>query len=289
MNGRFRVSRLVAATASVAALALISGSASALVVADKSAEQKLRKDINNQQIKYVKCLAKAAIKCEDSGALMAQECVLATSTATPPADAKGKFAGDIAKCDSKVDFSKKLGSLTDVTGYTGIGCPGDSDNVTPGDQPFSGIAAYQAGQTTKTQVDAIGVVLGSVAGPDPAVCGSLPAPDQPKCVNDLAKLTAKYASDVQKCIWLCENDYKDKKGNGGPTDGANCALDLGPSANDGANTSGNAAFNACVDKAWGKAQKKGGFPGLAGSFVLPQVNAALANAANDLYNQNDCP
>lgn len=289
MNGRFPVSRLVSTTASVAALALVSASASALVLADKSAEQKLRKDINNQQIKYVKCLVNAAIKCESSGALMAQECFLATGTFNPPANSKGKFVGDIAKCDSKVDFSKKLGSLTDVTGYTGIGCPGDSNPGLPGDQPYSGIAAYQAGQTTKSQIDAIGLVLGSVAGPDPAVCGSLPPAKQPQCVNDLAKLLGKYASDTQKCIWLCENDYKNKKGNGGPTDGPNCALDLGPSANDGSNTSGSAAFNACVDKAWGKAQKKGGFPGLAGSFVLPQVNNALLNAANDLYNQNDCP
>lgn len=282
MNGRFLSARFLAAGASVAALALVAASASALVLTEKSEEQKLRKDINNQQVKYVKCLAKAAIKCEDAGTMMAQECVLATG-AGPGAD----FVSDIAKCDSKIDFSKKLKDLTDATGYTAIGCPGDA---IPGgaDDPFAGIAAYQAGQTTKAQVDAIGLVLGAVAGPDVAVCGSLPPAEQPGCVNDLAKLTAAYAAGVQKCTWLCENDYKDKKGNGGGTDGANCALDLGPSANDGSNTSGNAAFNACIDKAWDKAQKKGGFPGLAGSFVLPSVNTALHDAAVNIYNEDDC-
>jgi hypothetical protein len=288
-------SRAAATTLSIAALLGLAGTVSAVVLADKSEEQKLRKDIGKQQIKYVSCLAKAAVKCEGSGATIEKECDLSDGTATPPADAKGKFVADIAKCDSKLDFQKKLKDLTDTTGYTAIGCPGDSDNSTPNvDDPFASLSAWEtytqgpAGNATKAQIDAIAILLGQVVGPDAAVCGSEPPEDQGKCVLDLAKLTASYAKSLQTCIANCENDYKDKKGNGGGTDATtNCNLDAG--AYDGVNTSGNALFNACVNKASDKADKKGGFPGSAGTVLIPNVHTALRDAGNDLYNQNDCP
>jgi hypothetical protein len=289
-----RPTRAVATgAAAIAVAALLASSASAIVLTAKSEEQKLRADINKQQIKYVACLAKAALKCESTGATIDKECDLSDGTFTPPANGKGTFLADIAKCDSKLDYQKKLKDLTDAGGYTAIGCPGDSDASTPNvDEPFTSLSTYQAGSSgsaangTKNQIDAIAILIGTSVGPD--VCGSLPPEDQQKCVADLAKLTASYAKGLQKCISGCENDYKSKKGNGGPTDALTlCNLDAG--AYDGTNTSGDPLFNACVDKASDKADKKGGFPGFAGTILVPQVHNALENAGNDLYNEEDCP
>jgi hypothetical protein len=56
------------AVAAIATVGLLAGTANAIVLTAKSEEQKLRQDINKQQIKYVQCLAKAAIKCESTGA-----------------------------------------------------------------------------------------------------------------------------------------------------------------------------------------------------------------------------
>jgi len=279
------------AVAAMATVALLAGTANAIVLTAKSEEQKLRQDINKQQIKYVKCLAKAAIKCESTGATIDKECDLSDGTATPPADGKGTFVSDIAKCDSKVDYLKKLKDLTDTSGYTAIGCPGDAVAGDP-DNPFTSLSTYEAGSTgsatngTKNQIDAIAILLGTVVGPD--VCGSEPPEDQQKCVEDLVKKTAGYAKGLQTCIRFCENDYANKKGNGGPTDSLTpCNLDGG--AYDGVNTSGDPAFNECVNKASAKADKKGGFPASAGTILVPNVHTALRDAGNDLYNENDCP
>ena len=126
--------------AAVAAGVLVSSlNASALVLVDKSEEQKLRSD--------------------------AQECTLATGTAVAPANAKGKFVADIAKCDGKINYLKKAKTLTATTGYTAIGCPGDS--VSGGaDDPFADMTAYQAGAlgSTKTQIDGLALTLGVVSG-----------------------------------------------------------------------------------------------------------------------------
>jgi hypothetical protein len=73
-------------TAALVGVAWLSGSASALVLADKSDPQKLRKDLQKQQSKYVKCLVKAALKCEKSGdKIVPLECDITDAT-TPPAD-----------------------------------------------------------------------------------------------------------------------------------------------------------------------------------------------------------
>ena len=95
-----------------------------------------------------------------------------------------------------------------------------------------------------------------------------------------------YAKGIYKCLALCENDYKDKKGNGGPTDGTECALD--PDGN-APYATGSAAFNACVTKERGKADKKGAFVDALGSLA-GLVHAALADANTDLFNENEvCP
>jgi hypothetical protein len=269
------------AAASLGGMALLASSASALILADKSDEQKLRKDIQKQQSKLVDCLVKSALKCEKNGVTISPpECDLTAGTDSTPENDDAGFAADIAKCESKVDYTKKLfGDI--ASDYDAIGCPGDATPPAP-DNPYSDLVAYQAGAQTaaKEQIDTLATVL---AGSSGAACGSEPTPeDQNKCAVDIAKRVGGYAKGVFKCFGLCENDYKDKKGNGGPNDGANCTLDADGSA---PNNSGDANFNACVDKARVKAEKKGALPNI---FNL--LHSALNDANVDLFNENEvCP
>jgi hypothetical protein len=270
--------------AAVAGLMVSSTTASALVLVEKSEEQKLRADIQKQQHGYVSCLVKAAANCEKSGAVAESECDLPSGTATPPADAKGKFAADIAKCDGKLNFLKKAKTLTDASAYTAIGCPGDSDSGTSGDQPYNLLSELQAATpaATKTQIQTLAAALGVLTGCNDE--GTYPtAKDQNKCQAAEVKRIAGYAAAIQKCEQGCEVDYKDKKGNGGTTDTGVCSLNAGGTSGSMAN-----AFGACVDKAYAKATKTP-IPGAVGPVVLPQLATALNDANNDLNNENDCP
>ena len=271
------------AVMAAAGLVLSSLNASALVLTEKSEAQKLRADIQKQQHGYIACLVKAATNCEKSGAGSASECDLNNGTATPPADSKGKFAADIAKCDAKLNFLKKAKTLDASTGYTGIGCPGDSDNGTAGDQPYGDMSSYQAGvpATTKSQIQALALVVAAFSG-----CSSISDPkEQNKCQAAEVKRISSYAFAIQKCQLACENDYKNKKGNGGPSDSTG-ACSLNASATSG---TGDVNFNTCIDKAYGKAIKKTPFPPMIAGFVLPQLATALNDANNDVNNENDCP
>ncbi len=282
--------------AAAAALVVFGGTASALVLTEKTEEQKLRADIFKQQSKYVDCLVKADLACEKTSTTVGKDCTLATGTAINGGDEKVKFVAAIAKCDSKLAFMKKAKTLTAGTAYTAIGCPGDSDGISGnGDQPWADMTAYQGGlpASSKTQIDTLAIVVGAVAG-DAAICGPIVPPatdDQLKCGNAFTKEIGGYSQGLYKCLLACENDYKDKKGNGGGTDSlTNCAIDsLTPV--DGTNTSGNVNFNACVDKVYAKLLKK--VPGIStaalGSVMLGQINLALQDASDDVHNQNDCP
>lgn len=267
--------------AAVAGLVVSSTIASALVLVEKTEEQKLRADIQKQTHGYVSCLVKAASNCEKSGALVASECTLATGAAVAPADAKGKFSADIAKCDGKLAFLKKAKTLTATTGYTAIGCPGDS--VAGGaDDPYADMNAWQAGTpgSTKSQIDTLAIVLGGVSG-----CGAQPTvKDQQKCQAAEVKRVAGYAAAIQKCQLACENDYKNKKGDGGTTD-ATTACSVNANANGAV---GDLNFNTCIDKAYAKASKTA-IPSGVATVVLPGLATALNDANNDINNENDCP
>ncbi len=193
-------------------------------------------------------------------------------------DPKGKFGPALAKCASKVLLSKKSpsGGADPVGDYQGIGCPGDSNSGTLGDQPFSDLNAYQAGALTnsRTQVAGLAAVidlLGCAAG-----SGNTDQADI-DCVQSNAEKLSALTKGVFKCGDKCENDYKDKAGNGGTTDGSNCAQ------------GGDANNQICLDAAMAKAIKKGPFDAGVQTSVLPLVQSALTTAGNDLYNQNDCP
>lgn len=268
--------------AAIAGLMVSSTTASALILTEKSEEQKLRADIQKQQHGYVSCLVKAATNCEKSGDDVGSECNLNNGTAMPPADAKGKFAADIAKCDAKLAFLKKAKTLTSTTAYTAMGCPGDSDSGTAGDQPFAGVNEWQAGTppATKSQINTLAVALGALSG-----CGSQPdTKSQQKCQAAEVKRIAGYAAAVQKCQLACENDYKNKKGNGGTLDtAADCSVNTNASAG-----TGDANFNACIGKAYAKATKTP-IPANVELLVMPQLATALNDANNDVNNENDCP
>lgn len=262
------------------ALAIIgAGQAHALVLAAKSEEQALRADISKQVAGYTACIVKANLACEASGASTTQECDLTTSTATAPADAKGKFAGDVAKCDGKVNYMKKSKSFTSLAAYRAIGCVGDSDAGTGGNQPYTNMNTYQAGAmaSAKANVKLLGGLLPGLVSGAPWNCS-----DQ-KCVAGVASSLAKWTGAVQKCFAACENDYAGKAGNGGGVDlptPCNISSD-GQSGGAGADP----AFTACVEKAYASATKKIALPAAIG------VIAGILQGANDgFYNPaSNCP
>jgi hypothetical protein len=253
------------------------GTASALVLTEKSPEQKHRKDVAKQLSKYVLCLTKAAQKCEKTGVTTAVECHVDTSVVDPPADPKGKFAPAVAKCIGKVNLAKKSPSqgATPITDYEGIGCPGDSNSGSSGDQRYTDLTAYQAGTLTmiRSQIGAI------ASGIDAAGCAPGTNHTDQADLDCVALEGLKITTLVKglfKCGNKCENDYKDKKGNGGTTDGPNC--------HDG----GDPNFQICADAAQAKATKKGPFDPGVEAAILPAVVSALTTADDDIYNQCDC-
>ncbi len=271
--------------AAIAGLMVSGTTASALVLTAKTEVQKLRADIQKQQHGYVSCLVKAASNCEKTGAMAESECNLSTGTAVSPADQKVKFASDIAKCDAKLDFLKKAKTLTDAGAYTDMGCPGDSDSGTAGDQPYTLVSQLEAATpaATKSQIQTLATALGALTGCNDSVTYPT-AKDENKCQAAEVKRIAGYAAAVQKCQLGCENDFASKKGDGGDTDSAT-ACSLNADAKSGA---GDAAFNACISKAFAKATKTA-IPPNVDSLVLPALATALNDANNDLNNEDDCP
>lgn len=257
----------------VALCAVFAGStiASAVVLVAKTPEQKHRKDVGKQIGKLVFCFVKQIDKCEKKGADETSECTIEDppSSTIADADAKQKFIDGVAKCESKLNLTKK-GPASD---YTVFGCPGDSDSVTVGDQPYTDLNDFQAnvGQDSRDALALLGPNLVTL-------CQGAPAPfaDATECVAHHIKNGGKYAKSIFKCMEKCENDYKGGKGLGGPTDDT----DLCNPA-----TSTDPDFLACVGKALAKATKKGPFKAL----VLSAINGALGDASNDLYNEDDCP
>jgi hypothetical protein len=240
---------------------------------DKS-NAKLRADIGKQVAKYTFCLVKAASKCEAKGTTSGVECHLDTGVVDyDPGDATAKFAASIAKCDSKLALTKK------GTDYVGIGCPGDCNTVAPGTQECADIPAFEATVKAVTPSSAKGQ-LGLLATGIDGACGvdtGAGPTDAARidCVKAQVKLASKYGSAVFKCEGKCEVDFKDKKGNGGPSNGPDClAGDGGADAN----------FTACVNKTLSKIAPNLS-PSLAG---LPGVlNGVINSATAGLYDRFD--
>lgn len=98
-------------------------------------------------------------------------------------------------------------------------------------------------------------------------------------MQNAATLSA-YAKGVFKCQEKCENDYKDKKGNGGPNDLPRC--------NAGNLTFTDANFQGCDSGAMSKAvAKNGALSATNSTAVLLAVRGAINQASNGQYNKDN--
>lgn len=252
----------VRTTALAAALLVATGSAAhALVFADKSPEQKLRADIGKQIAGYMKCLGKAVVACEKTGVLAGAECTVEGGAVTAPADPKGKFAAAVAKCDAALDYGRKAPrDLTSLQSYELLGCPAYGSGF-----EFSGLEQYaQFLLLVKPSLD-------DLVDDMPFVSGCTDA----KSCAAAAKVLLDAADAIQRCKLACENDYKDKKGNGGLTDSlTQCDGTGDPNA------------QACLTKAAGKFLKKAdGWP--LRDAVLPALTPLLDQLIDTLWNIAD--
>jgi len=260
-----------------------------LVLPAGSALQKQRADVGKQEAKLVACLAKANIKCEESGVNSGVECVLTNPSASTVAEpAKSKFATAVATCLGKLDLEKKSAMGDPAADYTGIGCPGDSDPNTGGDQPYADMNAFQANQLTSVpaQLAMLAPFIEQICGAG-GMSGHSTDPLILACEDTNAKALLKYGTSANKCQSKCENDYAGSKGGGGPNDSTTqCAL---------ASASADTAFKLCEQAARDKldaaavdgtgAHNHGGVDLiLDGLGMTPGLNATLDGANNSLYN-----
>ncbi len=272
----------------VAAGVLLLGGAvaHALELDAKSDEQKHRKNIAKQVSKYTLCLVKAITKCEEGSGTSAVECHADTGvvdyagdmTLDPKNKQPGHFQDAIAKCDSKVNLSKK-GNF-----YTTIGCPGDCNAGTAGTQQCANLAAFQASvigsQTgsSKNQLGTLAAAIGTACDAD--VGGSPTDPALIECGFQNAATLTFYSKGLFKCQEKCENDYKDKKGDGGPNDLPVC--------NAGNNPLKDPNFAACDDAALAKAiAKRGALSPTNATGTLLAVRAAINMANAGLYDKDN--
>jgi hypothetical protein len=238
---------------------------------------KLRASVGSQVAKYTLCLVKAARGCERGGSTSQVECHLATGVVDfEPTAGKytQKFQAAILKCDTKLDLTKQ------GSDYHGIGCPGDCDGSTPGVQECADLTAFQATITStslasapKSELPLLSVLIDSACATDNP--GAMPTDDVRKtCVADNAKMLTKYASGLFKCEGKCENDFKNKIGNGGLDNGDECA----------AGVSTDARFNTCDMLALNTA---GVFSPHITSNVVPVLRSVINKATQGLYDRFD--
>jgi hypothetical protein len=247
-------------TIGTAAGCLLFASTTALgaVFTEKSPEQKLRADVAKQVTGYSKCLITALLACEKTGVSSSVECDLSTSTAAPTADPKVKFAAAVAKCDGKLDYDRKgPKGNSSAENYELIGCPTGS-----GGPPLADMDEFEEiARAAKDEIDSVASLLPAVSG-----CS-----DTETCV-DAGKVIAKFADAFGKCLTACENDYKDKKGNGGTDDDTlRCGF------------TGDPAAAACIAKARDKFDDKtGDWP--FGSAVRDTVEGTIDVQTDALFN-----
>ena len=217
----------VRTTALATALFLTTGSAAhALVLAEKSPAQKLRADIGKQVVGFAKCLGKAVVACEKTGSQTARECTLGSTTpiAAPSADPKGKFPAAVAKCKAKLDFSRKAPrDLTSLESYQLLGCPKFTVPF-----PLGGLDPLEQ------LVSMLGQAIDQVI-PDPVLASG--CTDGKSCAV-ATQMMLELLDGLNKCELSCEEDYADKRGNGGPTDSLTQC-----------DATGAPAMQACVERA----------------------------------------
>jgi hypothetical protein len=232
--------------------------APAEVLLEKSPGQKLRADVAKQIAGYVKCLASAASACEKTGTSVDADCDVATGATTASADPKHKFAAAVAKCDAKLDFDKKgPDGNTSAQNYALIGCPRFG-----GGPRLTDLAALET--DTAFLKPLVTAMVGNVA--QVSACT-----DTKSCKAD-SKIFLDLFQGVARCQTACENDYKGKFGQGGPTDDATpCA------------PSGGLAAQQCAFKVAQKyLDKSADWPGR--NFAAAAVVTAVATMNDELFN-----
>ena len=254
--------RTLRTAALTAALLTTTGSAAhALVFAEKSPEQKLRADIGKQTYGYLKCLGKALVACEKTGTTAGPECTVENGVATGTADPKNKFAAAVAKCAAKLDFARKTPrGLTSQQGYQLLGCPSYGLGF-----EFSGLEQYaQFLELAKPFVDSSVSNMPLIAG----------CTDAKSCAN-AAKVLLDFLDALGRCRLTCEDDYKNKKGNGGPTDDpVQCS------------GSGDVNVQACRTRATNAFLKKAKAWPFANA-VLPGISPVVDQLGDELWNTPD--
>jgi hypothetical protein len=221
------------------------------------------------------------LKCEKKGTTSQLECNPTDPNNVPTSvdqKAADKFPLDLAKCDDKKFNPTKKGS-----DYDAIGCPGDCDPNTDGLQRCANFAAYEAtvegngGIAIKAQVPLLSVFIELSCVTDSGQPINSEAVID--CATNDSKRLAAYAKGVFNCNAACENDYKNKKGNGGPGDTGVCLITGTPSS----------AFTTCLGKKADKHLQKltYGAGGGNGTTTKALIDAALDQANDDLFNRDN--
>jgi hypothetical protein len=247
---------------------LLAGAGAQAHVLDKKADKAaftLRADVAKQTARYTKCLAKAAAKCEAKGLLSSRECDVVTGALAyevSPGPETAKFQAALAKCDDKLNLTKK-GTL-----YTEIGCPGDCNSGVAGTQQCADLPAYEAVAAAGLRAH-----LNTRANILDAACAGEGTPDSEAridCVAEALAQLAKYGDGLAKCLRKCETDDKGTKGGGAVTNAAVCGV-----------PGGSAEVLACEAKAAGKVTNT------AALAALAFVTQATGSGSAALFNRQD--
>jgi hypothetical protein len=264
---------------------------------------KFRLDVGKQIAKFADCLGKVGNKCitkTDPNAFADPNNTICS--ALDPDSSDGISAEDlaayktaIAKCESKINLSKKIPEgvgTTDAYADPNVGLayphdPIDCPAIATDMASYQDVVIASAKKTVDEQMEQI-----------PALCTLDSDLGPTKCATKSIGLLLKGAKGLFKCQQACEGDYANKKGNGGPDDALRCCNTQGPgTATDGKNRYGacsvDAAYKTCRDSVMSKAQatadKLTGFPALVWAGGKAQLEAEVDNATLELFDATPDP
>ncbi len=265
---------LISRVAFVATVVLATASAASAWIpnlADPAEKARFKQlgDIYKQQSKFVDCVVKAGIKCEQTygTSVGTQECVFATATGPVGSG----FGAALAACEAKVDYNKK-GTGDAAADYAAMQCPADSDSGTPGNQDYASLTAWQTAAlpSTYSQLDTLATLV--------ALLADAAGKDAIATAADTGTLN-KYGKGLFTCIRKCEADAKGTKGGGALTD-STTQCDPGNGAAD-------PAMIACYDKSKIKMETQLGAGGGAYAALIGLVDGAIGDGAQPTWNNTE--
>ncbi len=294
------------AAAGLAALIAIPMAANAFVLETKGPLAKWRSDMGKSTLKYTVCQLNAWQKCEAAATKLGVggpgvDCDITEPTGfvdysgadsvngpTAMSADLAKINAALVKCDAIVNVPgdpKKGLKKKMPAGYElpDIGCPGDCDSGTSGDQACADVVAYEASQvdpagnnmnTAYTLGANIGVLFCGAAGDSTGAE-----------MNEMIKRSVKYINSASTCQAKCQDDFKSKAGDGFFDDGTRCLIA----------SSTQTAFTACIAKAEAGAkindgtlcQIGGTAPFDTQAFLKGKLDVALDSATAGTYDKTD--